>query len=432
MIPAELKKWLAFGSGVGIEIAGPHGSETLRAVAVRVRPNGVRVLGELTIEDVPHQPAGVWGTDFAAFVRKLGLRHVPATVLLPRQDLILRHLALPGVSDKDLAAAIQFQMDGLHPYAEEDVLSSWARLPGTSGVVVAIARRAAIERYATLFAEAGVRVGCFTSSAAAIHSALRLYGNQPSPEILVEQAILSPAIIEFYGESPARPFFSAAFDASDPRAAALACAELRLDPNTEPQPLDRLLGVASPFPYAAALASACPRHCLPLNLLPVEQRDISSRAVWIPSAALGAVVLLLGGALGAFPKYEDRRYLRSLQSEIAKVTPAATRSGNLDREIETARRRVVLLDGFRGRAKADMDVLGEMTRLMPPTTWLNYLEVTRTQVIFAGETDQAAPLLKLVDASPFFVGSEFAMPPTAMRTQPGELFRIRANREAGK
>jgi hypothetical protein len=53
-------------------------------------------------------------------------------------------------------------------------------------------------------------------------------------------------------------------------------------------------------------------------------------------------------------------------------------------------------------------------------------------VIFAGETDQAAPLLKLVDASPFFVGSEFAMPPTAMRTQPGELFRIRANREAGK
>jgi hypothetical protein len=212
----------------------------------------------------------------------------------------------------------------------------------------------------------------------------------------------------------------------------LACAELRLDPDTEPQPLERLLNAASPLPYAAALASACPRLCLPVNLLPVEQRQVSSRAVWIPSAALGAVVLLLAGALAAFPRFEDRRYLRSLQNEIAKVTPAATRAGQLDREIETARRRTLQLDEFRRRAKSDMDMLGEMTRLMPPTTWLNQLEINRSQVIFGGETDQAAVLLKLVDASPFFEASEFAMPPMRMQSQPGELFRIRANREAGK
>ena len=71
MIPAELKKWLAFGSGIGIEIAGPHGSESLRVLAVRVRPNGARVIDQLAIEDFPHQPAGVWGTEYTAFLRKL-------------------------------------------------------------------------------------------------------------------------------------------------------------------------------------------------------------------------------------------------------------------------------------------------------------------------------------------------------------------------
>jgi hypothetical protein len=89
-----------------------------------------------------------------------------------------------------------------------------------------------------------------------------------------------------------------------------------------------------------------------------------------------------------------------------------------------------LLDQIRKRSKTDIDVLGEMTKILPPPIWLNTLEINRTQVTVAGETDQAAPLLKQIDASPFFEASEFSMQP--MRTQSGEAFRIRTNREAGK
>ena len=142
MIPAPLKKWCAFGRGIGIEIAGPHGSETLRITAVRVRPSGARVLARLNIEDFPHQTAGVWGTEYANFARKLGLRHLGATVILPRHDVIVRQLSLAGVSDKDLPAAVGFQLDGLHPYPEDEIVASWSRLGGTSAVAVAIVRRA--------------------------------------------------------------------------------------------------------------------------------------------------------------------------------------------------------------------------------------------------------------------------------------------------
>ena len=41
MIAADFKKWLAIGSGIGIEIAG----EDLTVTVVRVRPSGVSVLG---------------------------------------------------------------------------------------------------------------------------------------------------------------------------------------------------------------------------------------------------------------------------------------------------------------------------------------------------------------------------------------------------
>jgi len=428
MIHADFKKWFAFGSGIGIEVAESQAVESLHITAVRVRPTGVRVTGRLNVEDFHHQAAGVWGADYAAFVRKLDLRSVAATVVLPRRDVIVRQLSLPGVSDKDLTSAIQFQIDGLHPYAEDDVVSSWARLSGTPSVLVAIARRAAIDRYASLFAEAGIKIGGFTCSAAAIYSALRIFGAAPPVELLAFQPMDDR--VEYYGESPAHGVFSASFDATETRGSALACAELRIDPATEPRALETLLSAAPALPYAAALTSACPRLSLPLNLLPVEQRESSSRAMWIPSAALGAIVLMLAGALAALPGFEDRRYARSLQAQIKAIEPKAGRAAAIDKEVATARRRALLLDEFRRRAKSDMDVLGEMTRILPPTAWLNTLDVTRNQVMLAGETDQAAPLLKLIDASPFFESSEFVMPPIRIAT--GETFRIRTNREALK
>jgi len=77
-----------------------------------------------------------------------------------------------------------------------------------------------------------------------------------------------------------------------------------------------------------------------------------------------------------------------------------------------------------------MDVLNELTRILPPPTWLNLLEITRAQVTIAGETGQTAPLLKVIDDSPLFQGTEFAMPP--LRTPAGEAFRIRTTRRAGR
>lgn len=429
LLPDGLKKWLAFGPGVGIEVVGPHGGESLRVTAVRVHPGGARVVGTLAFEDAMHHAAGVWGTEYAGFVRKHGCAHVSATVLLPRREVMVRHVALPGVTDKDLPAAIEFQMEGLHPYREEDVAASWARIPGTSSVLIAITRRAVIERFVTLFAEAGVQVGSFTCSAAAIHSALRMFRAAPLPSGLLAYEPAESGV-EIYGESASRPVFSATFDVPLERAAPMAASELRLEADPAPVSLDTLLNASPALPYAAALASACPLMALPLNLLPSELRPSGARWLWIPSAALGAAVLLLAVALALFPRFDTKNYLASLKTAIDKVAPVAARSTALDRQIETARRNTSQLDALRARTKSDMDVLAEMTRILPPPAWLNQLEITRTQVTLAGETQQAAPLLQAIDASPLFQGSEFVMPPA--RVKDGEAFRIRTNREPGK
>ncbi len=49
MTALDFKKWLAVGTGIGIEI----GREDLMVTAVRVRPSGVTVLGELDHSPLP-------------------------------------------------------------------------------------------------------------------------------------------------------------------------------------------------------------------------------------------------------------------------------------------------------------------------------------------------------------------------------------------
>lgn len=218
----DLRKWLAVGAGVGIEIEGGD----LRVTMARVRPSGAAILGTMAISRFRERAAGEWGAVYQGFLKRLGGGHLSAAVVLPRQELIVRQLTLAGVSKRDLASAIQFQLESLHPYAEEEAACAWARVSASGAVLVAIIRREALERYIALFSEAGVKVASFTFSAAAVYSALRLHAPAPRDGFLA--AAQTDAGLEIYGESEAKPVFSAVFDTPREKAVALAAAELRL------------------------------------------------------------------------------------------------------------------------------------------------------------------------------------------------------------
>jgi Tfp pilus assembly protein PilN len=353
---------------------------------------------------------------------------VAATILLPRHEVILRLVSLPGVEDKDLGAAITFQLDGLHPYDETDVVSAWGRLEGSDTVAVAIARRELIDGYTTLFAEAGVKLAGFTCTGVAVHSALRLLGNKAPGDVFAVGPLDNG--VEIYGESASKPLFSAAFDLSPDgsadRAIALAAAELRFENVPAPVELSALLGAESARSYAAALSSACPTLSNAVNLLPLDQRQGRSAWQWIPTVALGAAVLLAAIGLVVYPGYRNGSYLGTLNQEIAKVQPLAARASAMDKDIQAARARTLLLDNVRQNSKRDMDVLAAMTGLLTPPTWLQSMDVNASQVNVTGETDQAEPLLKILDQSPLFEASEFAAPPS--RSQNSEHFSLRTKR----
>ena len=432
MTTIDFAKWLAIGTGIGIEI----GSQDLTVTVVRLRPNGVRVLGELTISRFREQPAADWGAAYSGFLQKLGVGHLAATILLPRDEVTVRQISLPGVTDKDLPSAVRFEIDSLNPHSEEEVAYDWARIGKTSSVLIAITLRSVVERYTALFSQAGVKAAGFTFSAPTIYSALRLLSAPPKDGFVA----MEPAEdgLEVYGESATRPIFSARLDQPADRVRTLAVSELRLSPETEaailrdrlPQPLatpDTYEPSRACLSYAAALAGAGLLHPLSLNLLPRDQRQSASRLRYVPTAVLGSIVLLLAVAVLAYPSYSDRHYLGLVQAQIRLVDPLAKKATDAEHETVNARNRAQTLDNFRQQTRQDLDALNELTHLLAPPAWLSSLQLTRNSVNITGETDQAAALIKLLDGSHQFQSSSFSLP--LQKSPGGEVFSIRSTRK---
>jgi len=428
---AGWRKWMALGTGVGIE-ARP---DSLRIAISRMRPGGAEALAEKTIE-IGERTAASWGAEYAAFAKQHGAADVPVALLLPRGDVIVRQLALPGVAEKDMAAAVEFQIDGLHPFDEAEAVWCWARLGTTSSVLVGIARRETLDAWMAHFAEAGIKIASITFTAAALYTSLRLYS---APEAEGFVAVWPDGeSLEVYGESPARPVFSTVFDNGWEMTRRMALSELRLDPETSPRTVERLVPppVRAPegfeitntfLPYAASLVSAAPSLALDANLLPADRRISGSKLAYILTLLLLGMLGVAAVMLGTQESAENAKYLKLLNEQTLVLDKRARQVEKLDEQAAALRARVGLLDRFRQRSPADADVLREITTLLAPPAWAPTVTIGRDDIQVNAEADQAAPLIKSFDDSSLFRNSSFSQ--VQARQGGGEAFIIRAQRE---
>jgi len=449
-----------YGSGIGIEIRG----DDLRVVAVRSRPAGVTVLGATTIVNYVGRPAGEWGAEYGAFARELGLGHVSAAVCLPRRDVVLRQIQLPPMGDKERAAAVRFQLDGLHPFGDEDVAFASAPLAAGAEFTI-IASAEVIEAYAELFGEAGVAIASFTVAPAALRAALRSRWNEPPQPFLIAER--RGDVLETYGESAGRPLLSAEMNlrtASPGLALGRALADLRLE--TEALPLlvlagdpppdtDRETGRASdwagrqtnaaaellPEPiespegfdlsswlvaFSTAVEGACPRLGLRANLLPEDRRQSDSRWLWAPTAALAALLGILAVGYAVRPIIQDRIYAAELQTRIDRLDAVNAEAEQARGRTEEILRKSETLEGLATRAEQDLRILRELSEVTPNSAWLSVLQIDDEGAQLSGVADRSAPLLSVLNDTRSLQEASFLA--SLRKTDEGEQFRIGAKR----
>jgi Tfp pilus assembly protein PilN len=453
VIPHSLRKWLRFGTGVGIAIT----EQGFDVAVARAWPTGVALRGFLHAGHPLKRPVAEWGAEISSFLGAHGAQQVPAVVELPRERVIVRTISLPGVSDEDATQALTYQLDTLHPWGDDDVEWAWQRVGQSSSFSLAIAERTLVERYVALFAEAGVRLGGLTAPGSALYLAARLGAAPPPADFIAVRGLRAALVqslpagpepvepnVEVYAESEARPLYDAQFPMTIERAVGLVVSETRQDESAaEAVDWIDILPAWSSAPdetdlsdagrsrmapaWAAALVSACSHLGLPLNLLPAEMRAQASRLALVPGFVLAGILLCLCGALLGEDVWLDSKYLTTLSQQIKHYNPLAKRVEVLDRHIADSATRIKTLDDFRKQTRDHLEVLLELTRKIPPPAVLDTVAITPADVQISGGISQAEGLLKTLDESPLFESSEFT---TQMsRRDDRDHFRIRTRRE---
>jgi hypothetical protein len=164
----------------------------------------------------PPPPGAEWGAEYAAVLRKHSSSHLSAVVLLPRHELMVRHLAFPA-SETASAQSASSRRAASYPEDEAAWLGAFVRLP------VADCRRPARSTAMRRCSARRTDRPLHPLSAAVVYarSGSDRTNHGRFPGVSFERAGLGGV-----RESPARPAFSATFeDATDRwRFAVLSCA----------------------------------------------------------------------------------------------------------------------------------------------------------------------------------------------------------------
>ena len=466
-MPLNVKQILRWGTGCGIEIRGGD----LRVAAVRSRNAGVQVAGYGEIARFRERPPSEWGAEHHAFLEGLHLSHLSATVTLPRDEVIVREIVIPPVSKKELSTAVGYQLENLHPFDPDEIYSAFAPLrpigkqTASLPLVVVIAEKTKVDAYADLFEAAGIAVESFTVAAAAFFTGARVRWDKPPVPFVM--ADFTADGVEMYGEGIQRPLLSSWFDTNrvpPSRVFHLAGAGLRLEGDQaakwirvgearensdgavelpecfEPHRVEDLLPSPIDAPggfdaanaaaaYAAGLDAACPRLGWGANLLPAARRKKNSRWMYGPTAALAAACLLLALAFPLRGWLQDGSYLRAIEAETKRLSAAAEEVNALEAQARENQEKYAVLEALDKRAGADLEILRELSDLLPETVWLNSLEMDDDGVRIQGIADRAAPLLGMINEAVNVAEVEFSA--SIVTTKEGlEKFRMTAKRRS--
>ena len=174
-------------------------------------------------------------------------------------------------------------------------------------------------------------------------------------------------------------------------------------------------------------ASADLPRCESFNLLPEAQRPPyvfqRARLNWrLGAAALAVLVLVMFQSI-----YLREQAIERLEREAAQLRAEAETVMALQRELEDALVAANFLAERRRRQPIAIQVLDEVSRVLPDDMWLQQVQVRGSELQIMGSADGSQRLIEIINDSPLFDDAEFR---GQVRVDPAtgqERFTVRSN-----
>jgi len=130
--------------------------------------------------------------------------------------------------------------------------------------------------------------------------------------------------------------------------------------------------------------------------------------------ALTVVLLSVLAALGTFwliaPLQVEESRMEIIDREIMARKNEVKKVEALTKELEGVEKELNSIESFKSSRPMVLDLVREMSRVMPKNTWLSRLRITDTAVEIEGSSSAATAILSKLEASPYFKKVEFSSP----------------------
>jgi len=138
---------------------------------------------------------------------------------------------------------------------------------------------------------------------------------------------------------------------------------------------------------------------LGLNLLPAERRFRSVNRKARMNLALGAACAVLLAMVMAQSIYLREHQVAELEDAIAEVQSEAREVMKIKKQIEESSEAAGFLASRRSEVPLAIEVLADITRILPDDTYLDRLVITNSSVQLQGKSQNAQRLIELVNES---------------------------------
>ncbi|MFQ3574034.1 MAG: PilN domain-containing protein [Thermodesulfovibrionales bacterium] len=160
------------------------------------------------------------------------------------------------------------------------------------------------------------------------------------------------------------------------------------------------------------------------DLLRSEKKTTSHK----PTLSTIILILCLLSIIGAYffaPVHLERKKIRYLEGLIRQKNPEVKRAETLQKEKDTIIKEITQIEDFKHSKTMSIDIIKEMTNVLPKNAWLTRLRISDKRVEIEGYAASASEILAKLETSKYFEKVEFASPTYRDQSMKMDRFQIK-------
>lgn len=145
----------------------------------------------------------------------------------------------------------------------------------------------------------------------------------------------------------------------------------------------------------------------------------------------GALLLMLL-LLFAVPLYQRQGKIEDLNTALLIPRERAEQAARVKEQLDMLKTSQTFIIAAKSAANSTLNIIDELTRIIPEHTWLSRLDINDDNIRLTGESANASELIGVIDASSRFHNVRFTSPVTSNPRTSKDRFSIEAGITAGE